>query len=378
MDAGDKNLSAIELGPFFYQRGKSGGYGCWPGWGSWGWKIENDAGWSIMYNSWSVQGRVQRQRGVTSKSPASRSTVRYCTCILALFELKTGICTIHVSHLGIHRCTKLDFNPELYYENFKSSVQYWHSSSKMMFWSDLLPCHTWRLCQSNGIFIWDFFQRLFFSLPCWHFLRQIVALNLRMLFKFLQFCYEIFQKDRIPSTNKTWPKLRILTPSKGTLLPRTHTLARHKLISLSGFWSRGLHVNFERRAGASSSVPHFKGILQHNEFAKQWRPSTSSGPPEPHKASTSTAAAWHRVQMFWLRSSVFLGGYLGERISTGPDRFLFRTMLVMLMWGWRGPTAGSVRRRGSLSIQNILVVVVLYSSVCLLCVHYKAQSLHAI
>lgn len=77
MDAGDKNLSAIEQGPFFWQGGRRRGYGCWPGWGSRGWKIENDAGWGIMYYSWSVQGRGQRQRGVTSKCPAWRSTVRF-------------------------------------------------------------------------------------------------------------------------------------------------------------------------------------------------------------------------------------------------------------------------------------------------------------
>lgn len=140
-----------------------------------------------------------------------------------------------------------------------------------------------------------------------------------MLIKFLQFCNKIFHSG--PSTphpqhKQNLAKLRTHTLSKGPLLPWTHTLARHKLISLSVFWSRGLHVNFERRA--SSSVPDFKGISQSTmsirKTVRGCRPSTSSGPPEPHKASTSTAAG---VAPSADVLAVLLGGYLGERIS-GP------------------------------------------------------------
>lgn len=118
---------------------------------------------------------------------------------------------------------------------------------------------------------------------------------LKMLIKFLLFCNKIFHSG--PSTphpqhKQNLAKLRTHTLSKGPLLPWTHTLARHKLISLSVFWSRGLHVNFERRA--SSSVPDFKGISQSTmsirKTVRGCRDSTSPGPPEPHKASTSTAA----------------------------------------------------------------------------------------
>lgn len=154
---------------------------------------------------------------------------------------------------------------------------------------------------------------------------------LKMLIKFLLFCNKIFHSG--PSTphpqhKQNLAKLRTHTLSKGPLLPWTHTLARHKLISLSVFWSRGLHVNFERRA--SSSVPDFKGISQSTmsirKTVRGCRPSTSSGPPEPHKASTSTAAG---VAPSADVLAVLLGGYLGERISGpfSPGR---------CWWCWRG------------------------------------------
>lgn len=188
----------------------------------------------------------------------------------------------------------------------------------------------------------------------------------------------VAQAHHIPNTNKTWQS------SQPILSPRDHFCSGHTLwlgtnlsaCRFSGPVACTLTLNVEPAAVCQISkgfrraqwvfAKQFEGVvLRHRQDLRNRT-----------KHQRQPRPAWHRVQMFWRYSSAVIlakgspGRFLPDDVGD-VDVDMTKTN------GGVGPEF-LVGRRRSLSIQNVLPVVVLYWSVCLMCVHYKAQWLHAI